>query len=150
MRLQPLKISRPDLREEVGKLVRRVCAHGPGQRLPLEELLRVLGVRVAPAFHTQLLSRGDLILHEDRFENDGPPIERKVRLLGFDVNLDIGAHLRGQIHREEGSFSLRFTSGASVTATKLFFRIELRTIQLHPDHIAVHFEGAQDLHISLA
>ena len=145
-----MNISRPDLRDQVGLLVQRVCETEPTQRLSVEELIRILGVRVAPVFHGQLAARGDLLLHADRFENVGPAITRKVRLLGFDVQLDIGDHLGGHISRGPAGFTLRFHRGASVTAHKLFFRVELRQVDIQTDHIKICFEGAQDLHIALS
>jgi len=146
---RPVRISRPDLGTEVRTLVGLVCAEPAGQRLPLTELVRILGISIAPAFHQRLSDRGDLVLGPDRFENSGPPIERRVRLVGFEVHLDIAARLTGRLTRCPDSFQLAFEPGRSVAVSKFLFNVQLRHLDLNHERILVDFAGAQDVVIDL-
>ena len=149
MLLEPVRIRRPDLRDEVRDLIAMVCADGPHQEIPLTELVRILGISIAPDFQDQLAERGDLRLLPDRFENEGPEILRKVRLLGFDVKLVIPPRLSGQLRRQDGGFALDFRPGQSVAIRKLLFHVQLRQLELSEERIFVDFTGAQDVFIDL-
>ena len=146
---RPVRISRPDLGTEVRNLVDLVCAEPEGRRLPLTELVRILGITIAPEFHRLLSDRGDLFLHPDRFENEGPIIQRRVRLVGFDVNLEMASRLRGRLERRQQSFRLVFEPGHSVVVSKFLFQVQLRNLDLDHETIFVDFAGAQDVIIDL-
>jgi hypothetical protein len=146
---RPVRISRPDLSDEVRNLVDLVCAEPDGRHIPLTELLRILGITIAPDFHQRLSTRGDLVLHPDSFENVGPAIRRRVRLVGFEVNLDIAPHLRGRLVRFHDSFQLAFEPDHSVAVSKFLFNVELRHLDLNHERIFVDFAGAQDVFIDL-
>lgn len=150
MLLDPIRIRRPDLREEVGELVKLVWGQADGQRFPLVELVRILGINIAPAFAEQLGSRGDLVLTADRFENIGPVVRRKVRLFGFGVNLDLAPRLTGRLVRFHDSFQLGFEPDHSVSVHRFLFQVELRHLDLNGERIFVDFAGAQDVFIDLA
>ena len=149
MLLEPVRIKRPDLRDEVRDLIDLVCRRSDGHALPLTELVRILGISIAPDFHKQLAARGDLLLLPDRFSNQGPPVRRKVRLLGFDVNLLIAPKLNGRLTRFQDSFQLAFEPDHSVAVTKFLFSVELRHLDLNHERIFVDFAGAQDVFIEL-
>lgn len=149
MLLQPVRISRPDLRDEVRSLVQLVCHNPDGQRVPLTELVRILGITIAPAFRDRLAARGELVLHPDRFENEGPPIRQRVTLVGFGVTLDIAPHLRGRLVRFTDSFQFAFEPESSVSVSKFLFNVELRHLDLNHDRIFIDFAGAQDVFIEL-
>ncbi len=149
MLLQPVRISRPDLREEVGELIDLVCHRPDGGRVPLTELVRILGISIAPAFHARLAARGDLVLQPDRFHNQGPAVRRRVRLVGFEVNLDIAPQLSGRLTRFPDSFQLAFDADHTVAVSKFLFNVQLRHLDLNPDRIFVDFAGAQDVFIDL-
>ena len=146
---RPVRISRPDLGPEVRNLVDLVCAEPEGRRLPITELVRILGITIAPEFHRHLSDRGDLFLHPDRFENEGPIIQRRVRLVGFDVNLEMASRLRGRLERRQRSFQLVFEPGHSVVVSKFLFQVQLRNLDLDHERIFVDFAGAQDVIIDL-
>jgi hypothetical protein len=146
---RPVRISRPDLGDEVRKLVDLVCAEPDGRHIPLTELVRILGITIAPEFRQRLSTRGDLVLHPDSFENVGPAIRRRVRLVGFEVNLDIAPHLRGRLVRFPDSFQLAFQPDHSVAVSKFLFNVELRNLDLNHERIFVDFAGAQDVFIDL-
>jgi hypothetical protein len=146
---RPVRISRPDLSAEVRQLVDLVCAEPDGQHIPLAELVRILGISIAPDFHQRLSARGDLVLRPDSFENDGPAIRRRVKLVGFEVNLDIAPRLRGRLVRFRDSFQLAFEPDHSVAVSKFLFNVELRHLDLNHERIFVDFAGAQDVFIDL-
>lgn len=150
MLLQPVRISRPDLRDEVRALIDLVCHRPDGGTVPLTELVRILGISIAPAFHERLASRGDLVLQPDRFHNAGPSIRRRVRLVGFEVTLDIAAQLSGRLVRFPDSFQLAFDPDHTVAVSKFLFNVQLRHLDLNPDRIFVDFAGAQDVFIDIA
>jgi hypothetical protein len=146
---EPLRISRPALKNEVRALVDLVCHRPEGHTLPLEEIVRMLGIRLAPRLQEELRSRGDLHFAADHFRNQGPPIERKVRLMGFDLQLHIAPELRGTLQRFSHSFQLGFEPDHSVSGSKFLFQFELRRMDLSYDRIFVNFAGAQDVFIDL-
>lgn len=139
MLLQPVRISRPDLRQEVHAVVDLVMEADHARALPLTELVRMLGVQVAPGFRRQLAERGNLILDEDRFINDGPSIRRKVRLVGIELQLEIAPELSGVLVRNDDRVQLRFASGSSVRFSKLMLRLELKSLHMDRDGIRVDF-----------
>ena len=147
---KPIRIQRPDLRDEVHELVDQVAVTRVAEKMPVEELLRVLGLRVAPDFHDQLVSRGDLFLGEETFHNSGEEIRRQVTLLGIGVNLYIPPVLSGSIARFSNSFQLVFREDYSVTASKLLFALELRHLDVSRERIFADFHGASDLYIDLS
>jgi hypothetical protein len=160
MFLEPIRICRPDLRAEVLELIDLVChratlpglRHGepPGTQLvPVIELVRILGINIADDFHMQLQERGSLHLGEDRFHNAGPEVDRRVRLLGFDVNINIASNLRGRLTRFHDSFQLGFQPDQSLSVSKFLFRVELRHLDLNPERIFIDFSGAKDVFIDL-
>jgi hypothetical protein len=160
MFLEPIRICRPDLRTEVLELIELVCRRAtlPGMRdgeppgtqlVPITELVRILGINIAPAFRTQLQDRGSLHLGETHFENTGPEIERKARLLGFDVSINIAAQLQGRLTRFHDSFQLGFQPDHSLSVSKFLFRVELRHLDLNPERIFIDFSGAKDVFIDL-
>ncbi len=146
---RPVRISRPDLAPEVRNLVDLVCAEPDGRLIPLTELVRILGITIAPDFHRCLSTRGDLMLHRDAFENSGPAIRRRVKLVGFEVNLTIAPELRGRLVRFADSFQLEFEPDRSVAVSKFLFNVELRRLDLNHERIFVDFAGAQDVFIAL-
>ena len=117
--------------------------------MPVEELLRVLGLKVASDFHDQLVSRGHLHLGEDSFWNEGDEIRRAVTMMGISVNLVIAPTLQGRIVRFRNSFQLAFREDHSVSANKLLFAMELRHLDVSRERIFADFQGAQDLFIAL-
>lgn len=149
MLLEPVRLSRPDLQGEVEDLVRMVCGGDPHQEIPLPELVRILGITLAPAFQQQLADRGDLALRDGAFENRGPDIRRKVRLVGFDVTLRIPPLLGGRLTRFSDSFQLAFEPDHTVLISKFLFRVQLRRLDVNRERIFVDFAGAQDVFISL-
>ncbi len=149
MLLEPVRIKRPDLRDEVRDLVELVCQQPAGHEIPLTELVRVLGIQIAPDFRQQLAGRGDLHLRPTSFFNQGPAIQRRVRLLGFDVTLRIASQLTGRLTRFNDSFQLAFESERTVALSKFLFNVELRHLDLNRERIFVDFVGAQDVFIEL-
>jgi hypothetical protein len=149
MLLEPVRIKRPDLRDEVRNLVELVSDVGAGHEIPLTELVRILGITVAPDFHRQLADRGNLQLQETSFLNRGPLIRRKVRLLGFDVSLRIPSQLTGRLIRFHDSFQLSFEPDHSVAISKFLFSVQLRHLDLNRERIFIDFAGAQDVFIDL-
>jgi len=148
--LESIRIRRPDLRDEVGELISMVTGASAGQKIPLVELVRVLAINIAPAFAEQLASRGVLVLSADSFENRGPSVRRKVRLLGFGVNLDLAPRLAGRLVRFHDSFQLGFDPDHSVSMPRFLFQVELRHLDLSAERIFVDFAGAQDVFIDLS
>lgn len=149
MLLEPVRIQRPDLRDEVRHLVELVADSDAGHEIPLTELVRILGITIAPDFHQQLAGRGNLELQAAHFINHGPVIQRKVRLLGFDVTLRIPPRLTGRLERFADSFQLAFEPDHSVAISKFLFRVQLRHLDLNRERIFVDFAGAQDVFIEL-
>jgi hypothetical protein len=150
MILEPLQISRPQLRPDVLRLVSLVCHEQPdGHIMPLTELVRVLGVNIAPAFHEELGQRGDLVLETGTFTNVGPKIRRKVRLFGFGVDLAIAARLQGRLERADEGFSMTFLPDHSVVISRFLFQVQLRRLDVTIDHLAVDFAGAHPVRIAL-
>lgn len=149
MLLEPVRLKRPDLRDEVSDLVQMVCAGAAHKEIPLTELVRILGITIADDFHSQLANRGDLALTASSFHNQGPDIRRKVRLLGFDVALQIPPRLTGRLTRFSDSFQLAFEPDHSVLISKFLFRVQLRHLDLNRERIFVDFAGAQDVFIEL-
>jgi hypothetical protein len=139
MLLQPVRIARPDLQEEVHAVREMILDASDPRALPLTELVRMLGVRLAPGFRAQLAARGDLHLGDDRFENQGPAIHRKVRLVGIELDLNIPPSLAGVLVREPERVRLRFHSGSSVRFSKLMVRMELRSLSIDEEGIRVDF-----------
>ena len=146
---KPIRIQRPDLRADVHELIEQIAVKRTAESLPVEELLRVLGLRVAPEFHEQLVSRGDLHLGSESFFNEGEEIRRQVTLLGIGVNLLIAPVLSGEILRFGSSFQLVFREDHSVSASKLLFALELRHLDVNRERIFADFQGASDLYIDL-
>lgn len=149
MFLDPIRIRRPDLRDEVGELLAMICGPTPARSIPVLELVRVLGITIAPAFSSQLAARGAIELSDDRFENVGPAVRRKVRLFGFGVHLDIAPHLSGRLTRFRDSFQLAFEPDRTVAVFRFLFHVELRHLEIDSDRIFVDFAGAQDVFIEL-
>ena len=149
MLLEPVRLSRPDLQDEVRGLVQMVCGGDTDQQVPLPELVRILGITLAPGFHQQLADRGDLALRGESFENRGPDIRRKVRLVGFDVSLQIPPLLQGRLTRFADSFQLAFEPDHTVLISKFLFRVQLRRLDVNRERIFVDFAGAQDVFIAL-
>jgi len=147
---KPIRIQRPDLRDEVWDLIDQVAVKRIAEKMPVEELLRVLGLRVAPEFHEQLVARGDLYLGEESFNNEGEEIRRQVTLLGIGVNLCIPPVLSGTIIRFASSFQLVFREDHSISASKLLFGMELRHLDVNRERIFADFRGASDLYIDLS
>ncbi len=141
MLLQPVRIARPDLREEVHAVLELVLDQDDPRSLPLTELVRMLGVQLAPGFRSQLADRGDLVLGDDRFSNEGPVIRRRVRLVGIELDLNIPATLAGVLVRGEDLVRLRFHAGSSVRFSKLLVKLELKTLSISRDGIRVDFGG---------
>jgi hypothetical protein len=144
----PVRIHRPDLQGEVQAVLHQLRAPA-GQRLPLAELVRLLGIRVAPAFQAQLAARGDLHLDEQQFRNEGPAIQRRVRLVGVDLDLQIPPSLHGQLDRPSAGVGLRFDPGASVRLGRLLMRLELRALHLDADGIRVDFGSRAEVHVDV-
>ena len=146
---KPIRRERPDLREEVHQLIDEISVERSTSEMPVEELLRVLGLKVASDFHDQLVSRGHLHLGEDSFWNEGDEIRRAVTMMGISVNLVIAPTLQGRIVRFRNSFQLAFREDHSVSANKLLFAMELRHLDVSRERIFADFQGAQDLFIAL-
>jgi hypothetical protein len=153
MLLDAIRIRRPELRPEILQLI-ELIAHaeqrGQPQILPVEELVRMLGVRVSEELHEQLAARGDLVFEEHRFHNAGPLISRQSRLFGFSVEMEISDQLDGAIRRFPGSFQLFFAEGRSFCFRKFLFQIELRHLDVSSDRIYIDFAGGQDVFIELS
>jgi hypothetical protein len=109
----------------------------------------LLGIQVAPEFHDQLTARGDIQFQENRFQNDGEAIRRRVRVGGVEMNLVVAAELRGDLHRGEGSVRLTFDAGHSVRLSKLLIRARLHSLGVFEDHIDVELRGGAGLRIDL-
>ncbi len=149
MLISPVRVARPDLREEVLELVRQVQESPELAVFPMVELVRLLGIQVAPEFHAQLMARGDIHFHHNRFRNDGEAIRRRVRLGGVDMNLAVAADLRGSLDRTPDSIRLTFDSGHSVQLSKLILRARLHSLGVFHDHIDVDLRGGGGLRIDL-
>ena len=149
MLISPVRVSRPELRENVADLVRRVQENPETASFPMVELVRLLGIQVAPEFHDQLTARGDIRFHEDRFQNEGEAIRRRVRLGGVEMNLVVAADLQGDLIRSEGAVRLTFDAGHSVRLSKLLIRARLHSLGVFHDHIDVDLRGGAGLRIDL-
>ncbi|GDX78998.1 hypothetical protein LBMAG42_08090 [Deltaproteobacteria bacterium] len=147
----PIDIRRPELRAEVIALIDLVC-HGQvdGElRVPVEELVRTLGIPVAAAFHEQLAERGDLHFAGDAFVNGGRPIVRNVKFLGLTGQLEIAATLRGELHRAVDRFTLTFEPGASFRLGRRIFETELRRLEVTPTTVRIVFSPIFELRVHL-
>lgn len=153
MLLDAIRIKRPELRHEILQLIALIAHSDPDKQpqiLSVEELVRMLGVRVSDELHEKLVARGDLIFEERRFRNEGPAIVRDSRLFGFSVEMEICDRLEGAIRRFPDSFQLFFREGNSLSFRKFLFQIELRRLDVSPDRIYIDFAGAQDVFIELS
>lgn len=146
-----VEFRRPDLRAEICTIIGVVChAHTGGNlRLPVGNLVPMLGVTVAPEFQQQLDERGDLCFSGSRFANAGPIIRREVRVMGVGANLEIASPLRGVVTRGEDRFILDFEPGSSFRAGRFVFEVELARLSVTPDHVLVHFRGGPEIRIHL-
>ena len=149
MLLSPVRVSRPELRGEVLELVDRVQGNPDAAAFPVVELVRLLGIQVAPAFHEQLAKRGDIHFDHDRFRNDGTSIRRRVRLGGVEMNLQVASQLQGALERGPDCIRLTFDKGHSVQLSKLVLRARLHSLAVHRDHIDVDLRGGGGLRIDL-
>ncbi len=145
----PIRIRRPGLRDEVLALVRRVCAEPGEQCIRLDAVVASLGVRLAPWLREELAQRGELVLGPHRFTNRGPPVRRRVKLLGFGVDLAIPSDLEGGITRFRDGFQLTFDAGRSISVERFLFGVELRHLDFSGERIFVDFAAAQDIFIEL-
>lgn len=149
MLLSPVRVSRPELRDEVQELVQHLQSAPESAVFPVVELVRLLGIQVAPTFHEQLARRGDIHFHHDRFRNAGEAIKRRVRLGGVEMNLLVAADLRGALHRDEDMIRLTFDKGHAVQLSKLVLRARLHSLAVYTDHIDVDLRGGGGLRIDL-
>ena len=128
MLISPVRVSRPELRDKVLELVRRVQEQPSQASFPMVGLVQLLGIQVAPEFHEQLQARGDIQFQLDRFANAGEAIRRRVRLGGVEMNLAVAADLRGELVRGDNSVRLTFDAGHSVRLSKLLIRARLHSL----------------------
>jgi len=149
MLLTPLRVARPELRNEVVELVERLHASADGVTFPVVELVRLLGITVAPAFHAELEARGQIHFDHQHFSNEGAAIRRRVRLGGVEMNLEVASRLRGDVERSTGGMRLVFARGGTVRLSKLVLRAHLHALRLHNDHIDVELRGGGGLRIDL-
>lgn len=150
MLLTPLRVARPELRNEVVGLVERLHGSADGVTFPLVELVRLLGITVAPAFHAELEARGQIHFDHQHFRNDGSAIRRRVRLGGVEMQLEVSSNLRGDVERcADGSMRLVFERSATVRLSKLVLRARLHVLHMHTDHIDVELRGGGGLRIDL-
>jgi len=149
MFLKAIQLRRPELRDEVHALIARVHNEHPGVQLPLGEMVRLMGLRVAPEFQTQLNSRGLMLLGEDVFLNEGPEIRRPVVIKGLEAQLHMPIRLAGELERYAGAVQLSFLPEASIGLSRFPFQITLRHLDINHERIRVEVRGAQDFHISL-
>jgi len=149
MLLSPVRVARPELRDQVLELVEHVQSAPESALFPVVELVRLLGIQVAPAFHAQLTARGDIHFRQDRFRNAGDAIKRRVRLGGVEMNLLVAAELRGALLRTDDYIRLTFEKGHSVQLSKLVLRARLHSLAVHTDHIDVDLRGGGGLRIDL-
>ncbi len=149
MLISPVRVSRPELRNNVADLIQRVEESHEVASFPMVGLVRLLGIQVAPEFHEQLTARGDIQFREDRFQNQGEAIRRRVRLGGVEMNLVVAADLQGALIRSGGSVRLTFDPGHSVRLSKLLIRARLHSLGVFEDHIDVDLRGGAGLRIDL-
>ena len=149
MLLSPIRIARPELRPEVLELVQHLQSTPVSTVFPVVELVRLLGIQVAPRFQAQLTERGDIHFQQDRFQNSGDCIRRQVRLGGVGMNLVVAAELRGHLERAEDMIRLTFERGHSVQLSKLLIRARLHSLAVYSDHIDVDLHGGGGLRIDL-
>jgi len=150
MLLTPLRVARPELRNEVVELVERLHGSADGVTFPVVELVRLLGITVAPAFHAELEARGQIHFDHQHFRNEGTAIRRRVRLGGVEMNLEVAPHLRGDVERSSsGGMRLIFERAGTVRLSKLVLRARLHALHLHNDHIDVELRGGGGLRIDL-
>lgn len=149
MFLRPLRIHRPQLEEDVARLIALICSDDNRQAIPLIEIMRILGVGLSDAFAAEIEARGDIVLGESQFENTGPEIAREVRLRGVPLNLHIAPRLHGGIMRFQSSFQLSWEPERSVSLSQLFLQVELRHLDISGERIFIDFAGAADVFIDL-
>ena len=150
MLLTPLRVARPELRTEVVELVERLQGSADGATLPMVELVRLLGITVAPAFHAELVARGEIHFDRAHFRNTGEAIRRRVRVGGVEMQLEVAAHLQGDVeHSSTGGMRLVFERSSTVRLSKLLLRARLHALHLHCDHIDVELRGGGGLRIDL-
>lgn len=147
----PLTFRRPHLRGEICTLIGLVNhGHVDGElHVPVEALVRMLGVSMSAQLHETLSRRGDLHFSGARFTNDGPPIDRQVRLMGTTMNFEMCPRLAGTITRDVGTFTLAFDPGASMSIGRFVFESELAAIHVDSDHLLVKFRVGPEVRIDL-
>lgn len=126
-----------------------VC-HGPTDlRLPVGDLLRMLGVNLAPELREQLDERGDLCFGETGFDNAGPEIRREVRMMGISATMEIASPLRGNVARQADRFVLQFEPGGSISVGRFVFDLELEALAVDPDCVTASFRRGPEVRIHL-
>lgn len=149
MLLSPVRVARPELRDDVQRLIAELHNSPEVAELEIVELVRLLGVQVAPAFHEQLEARGAIRLGTHQFENVGAPIRRRVRLGGIEMALSVGARLAGTVSRTSDGLRLEFEREHTVSLSKLMLKARLCSLGVHTDHIDARLLGGAGLRIDL-
>lgn len=147
----PLVFRRPELRGDICSLIGLVNhGHVGGElSIPVDSLVKMLGVNMRRELHEQLLTRGDLHFSGSRFRNVGPVIQRQVRLMGMPMNLEVASPLAGEIGRDHGAFDLHFEPGASFTLGRFVFETELATLRVATEEMIIRFRTGPEVRIEL-
>ncbi len=149
MLLSPVRVARPELKDEVSGFVHQIRTSPAHATLPLVELVRLLGITVAPAFHAELAARGEIRIDQQRFENEGSAIRRRVRLGGVEMTLEVAPTLSGRVHVDGTILRLIFDDEHTVRLSKFVLRARLHLLTIHDDHIDVELRGGGGVRIDL-
>jgi hypothetical protein len=138
------------MRGEVCALIGMVCYGGPELRLPVSQLVDMLGITVALEFQQALSDRGDIRVSGERFDNHGPVIRREVRLMGVGAALEVAELLCGGVERQADRFIMRFDRGSSFKLSRFVFDVELASLEVAADLIRVRFTQGPEVRIHLS